>query len=98
MFLGGITLKVVSILLRIIGVLALVLGITLFFTGHEFLGIVAAIISFIIFPSRRSEAKRSSSIRDRYHNYYSNDYNDDSKKDNDSTTDVGDSGDSGRSD
>jgi phage shock protein PspC (stress-responsive transcriptional regulator) len=93
-------LKRISILLGIIGALVLVFGITLFFTGHEFLGIISAIIAVIIFPSRRNKTQQPSWGNDGHNSYYSNDYDykNDNKKENESTNDAGDSGDSGDSD
>jgi hypothetical protein len=90
--LGGINLKMVSVLFRIIAFLALILGVILFFTEHEFLGIVLAIIAFIIFPSRRNAALQSSAVSDGYNReYHSTNKSYNNETDNNSTLDAGDS-------
>lgn len=90
--LGGINLKMVSVLFRIIAFLSLILGVILFFTEHEFLGIVLAIIAFIIFPSRRNAALQSSAVSDGYNReYQSNSKSYNNETENNSTLDAGDS-------
>lgn len=82
-YLGGMPLKSIRLIQRIIGVLLLVYGIYLIFGTQEFFGTILIILAFLIFPSLNKEKSRSHS------NNYVHDRSDESSFDNDHTFESG---------
>ncbi|WP_160725526.1 hypothetical protein [Bacillus sp. USDA818B3_A] len=81
------SLKIVRMIQRIIGVLLLVYGVYLIFGTQEFFGTILIILAFLIFPT----INKGKGKNHRTHNDYY-DHNEESSSDHDHTYESNDSG------
>ncbi|MCM3727282.1 hypothetical protein M3226_16510 [Neobacillus cucumis] len=86
------SLKIIRMTQRIIGVILLVYGVYLIFGTQEFFGTILIILAFLIFPSLNKEKRKSHSTQNNY-----NKHNQESSSDHDhlyeSSNSAGESGD-----